>query len=102
MSALVLPFAQQATGFDPSFFIMMGLMFVVVYLFMIRPQKKREDTRRQMIGALQKGDRIVTVGGIHGTVLKVEDSSVLAEVDASTKLRIDKHAVASVATKEKG
>ena len=91
---------QTAPGFDPSFFIMMGLVFVVFYLFIIRPQRKREDARRALIEGVKKGDRIVTVGGIHATVLKVEDSSVLAEVDTNTKLRFDKNAVASVAVKD--
>ena len=87
-------------GFDPSFFIMMGLLLVVFYFFIIRPQRKREDTRKTMIAAVQKGDRIVTVGGIHATVLKVEETSVLAEVDQNVKLRFDKNAIASVGAKE--
>jgi preprotein translocase subunit YajC len=97
----VLAQAQPApTGFDPTFFIMMGLMFVVFYFFIIRPQRRREDQRRAMINAVQKGDRIVTVGGIHATVLKVEDTSILAEVDQNVKLRFEKSAVASVGQKE--
>ncbi|HLT46260.1 MAG TPA: preprotein translocase subunit YajC [Rubricoccaceae bacterium] len=91
---------QTAPGFDPSFFIMMGLLFVVFYFFIIRPQRKREDQRKAMINAVQKGDRIVTVGGIHATVLKVEEASILAEVDQNVKLRFDKNAVASVAAKD--
>ena len=103
MTALSLLLAQQApaTGFNPSFFIMMGLIFVVFYFFIIRPQKKREDTRKQMIGAVKKGDRVVTVGGIHGKVLSVEDTSLLVEVDQTVKLRFDKNAIASVGTREK-
>jgi len=97
---LFLAQAQPAPGFDPSFFIMMGLLFVVFYFFIIRPQRKREDTRRAMINAVQKGDRIVTVGGIHATVLKVEETSILAEVDQNVKLRFEKNAVASVGPKE--
>jgi preprotein translocase subunit YajC len=100
MLALTPLLAQQtAPGFDPTFFIMMGLLFVVFYFFIIRPQRKREDTRRTMIEAVKKGDRIVTVGGIHGTVLKVDDGSLLVEVDQNVKLRFDKNAVASVAAK---
>jgi preprotein translocase subunit YajC len=97
---LLLAQAQPAPGFDPSFFIMMGLLFVVFYFFIIRPQRKREDQRKAMISAVQKGDRIVTVGGIHATVLKVEETSILAEVDQNVKLRFDKNAVASVGAKE--
>lgn len=102
MTALTLFLAQQAPGGGSSisFFVMMGLLFVVFYFFILRPQRKREDTRKGMIEAVAKGDRIVTVGGIHGTVLKVDEASLLVEVDSSTKLRFDKNAVASVGTKE--
>ncbi len=96
MIALTFILAQAAPGFDPSFFIMMGLIFVVFYFFIIRPQRKREDQRKQMINAVQKGDKIITAGGIHATVTKVEDTSVLAQVDDTTKLRIEKSAISAV------
>ena len=73
------------------------LILVVFWFFLIRPQQRREKERRAMIDAVQKGDRIVTAGGIHATILKVEDTSVLAEVDQNVKLRIDKSAIASTA-----
>ncbi len=88
--------AQSAPGFDPSFFIMMGLIFVVFYFFIIRPQRKREADRKQMIEAVRKGDKIITAGGVHATVTKVEDTSVLAQVDDNTKLRFEKSAITSV------
>ena len=76
------------------------LVFVVFYFFIIRPQKKREDTRKTMIDAVQKGDRVVTIGGIHAQVVKVEDAQLLVQIDDNTKIRIDKNAVASVAKKD--
>jgi preprotein translocase subunit YajC len=72
------------------------LVFIVFYFFIIRPQKKREESRKTMIAAVRKGDRIVTIGGVHATVLKVDETSVLAEVDSNVKLRFDKNAIASV------
>ena len=86
----------QSTPFDPSFSIMMGLIFVVFYFFIIRPQRKREADRKQMIGAVQKGDKIITAGGVHATVTKVEETSVLAQVDDNVKLRFEKSAISSV------
>lgn len=84
----------------PGGFALGGLLFpllilVVFYLFLIRPQQSREKKRREMIDELKKGDRIVTAGGIHATVVKVEDTSLLAEVDQNTKMRFDKNAIAS-------
>lgn len=93
--------APASGGFNPSFFIMMGLVFVVFYFFIIRPQRRRDDQRRQLIEAVKKGDRVVSVGGIHGTVLRVDEGSLLVEVDQNVKLRFDKNAIASVGAKEK-
>ena len=83
-----------------SLFLPFLLVFVVFYFFIIRPQKKREDTRKSMIAAVKKGDRIVTIGGVHGTVTKVDETSVLAQVDDNVKLRFDKNAIASITTKD--
>ena len=83
-----------------SLFLPFLLVFIVFYFFIIRPQKKREDTRKSMIEAVKKGDRIVTIGGVHGTVTKVDEGSVLAQVDDNVKLRFDKNAIASVVTKD--
>jgi preprotein translocase subunit YajC len=86
----------------PGGFAIGGLLFpllilVVFYLFLIRPQQTREKKRQQMITELSKGDRIITAGGIHGTVIKVDDSSLLVEVDQNTKLRFEKNAVTGTA-----
>lgn len=91
---------QAAEG--PNFLVTLLpllLIFVVFYFFIIRPQKKREEERKDMIDAVKKGDKIVTTGGVHGTVTQVDDDSVLAQVDSNVKLRIDKNAIANVAGK---
>lgn len=76
------------------------LIFVVFYFFIIRPQKKKETERRSMIEAVKKGDRVVTIGGVHGTVTQVDDASVLVQVDTNVKLRVDKNAIASTGVKD--
>jgi preprotein translocase subunit YajC len=89
------------SGANPIFSLLpLILIFVVFYFFIIRPQKKKEDQRKAMIEAVRKGDRIVTLGGVHGTVTQVDEASVLAQVDTNTKLRIEKNAIASVQAKE--
>lgn len=92
--------APSGEGASPliNFFMPLILIFVVFYFFIIRPQKKKEDQRRAMINAVKKGDKIVTIGGVHGTVTQVDETSVLAQVDTNTKLRIDKNAIASVSS----
>ena len=92
--------ADGGGGNPIAMFLPLILIFIVFYFFLIRPQKKKEDARKKMIEAVAKNDRIVTIGGIHGTVTQVDEGSVLAQVDSNTKLRIDKNAIASVLGKE--
>lgn len=81
-------------------FLPLVLIFVVFYFFIIRPQKKKEDERKKMIGAVKKGDKVVTIGGVHGTVTQVDDTSVLIQADTNVKLRVDKNAIANIGGKD--
>ena len=75
-------------------FLPLILIFAVFYFFIYRPQQKRQEEHETMIENLERGDKIVTVGGIHGTIQKIEDDSVLAQVDSKgTKLRFDKDSI---------
>lgn len=98
--ALVAPQTAPAGPNPLAMFLPMILIFVVIYLLIIRPQKKKEDSRQKMVAAVKKGDKVVTIGGIHGSVVKVDDSSVLVQVDEAVKLRVEKNALSSVATKD--
>lgn len=75
-----------------SSLIMLGLMVLVFWFFMIRPQMKKQKELKKFREALKKGDHIVTIGGIHGKILEVTDTTVLVQSD-STKLRLDKSAI---------
>jgi len=72
------------------------LIFAVFYFIVIMPAKKQQKKKDAMIAALKKGDRIVTGGGIYGTVATVEDQSLLLKVAENTKIRISKTAVAGL------
>lgn len=76
-----------------SFLIMMVLIFLVMYLFMIRPQQKKQKEIVKFREGLKKGDKIVTVGGIYGTVAEVKDQYLLVEIDNNVKIRVDKSSV---------
>jgi preprotein translocase subunit YajC len=91
------PSGEQANPL--AMFLPLILIFIVFYFFIIRPQKKKEDERKKMIEAVSKGDKVITIGGVHGTVTQVDDSSILVQVDSSTKLRIEKSALSNVAGK---
>ncbi len=97
--------AMAAPGGDTNpiaMFLPLVLIFIVFYIFIIRPQKKKEDTRKKMIEAVKKNNRVITIGGVHGTVTQVDETSVLVQVDNNTKLRIEKSALSSVVGKESG
>ena len=82
------PAAQQGGG--ASFWIMIILVFGVMWLFMIRPQRKQQKEMEKFRSELKKGDKVVTAGGIYGTIAEVNDRTVLLKVDGEVKLRVDK------------
>ena len=74
--------------------IMMGLMILVFWLFMIRPQAKKAKQQKQFINDLQKGDKIVTIAGIHGTINKVnEDGTLSIETSPGSYIKIERQAI---------
>jgi preprotein translocase subunit YajC len=88
----------QATGSGSGFggfqFIFLGLMIVVFWLFFIRPQAKRAKNQKKFIEDLQKGDKIVTIAGIHGTINKVnEDGTLNIEISPGSYIKIEKSAI---------
>lgn len=84
-----------------GFLLPLVLIFAVFYFLIMRPQKKREQEHEEMVENLKKGDQIVTIGGIHGTIRRIDEDSVLAQVDSNgVKLRIDKQAIANVGAKD--
>ena len=85
--------AQPAAGGNMSFLIMMLLIFVVMYFFMIRPQLKQQKEFAKFRNELKKGDKIVTIGGIYGTVDEIREKYVIIVVDGDVKLRVDKSAI---------
>ena len=74
--------------------VMIVLMIGVFYFFMIRPQMKKQKELKKFREGLKPGDKIVTIGGIHGKILEISDSTVLIQSEG-TKLRIEKAAVSS-------
>ncbi len=84
---------QAAGGGSAQFLIMMVLIFGVMYFLMIRPQQKKQKELVKVRNALGKGQKIVTAGGIYGTVKEVKEGYVLVEVDSNVAIRVDKNMV---------
>ncbi len=76
-----------------SMWVMLILIFVVMWFFMIRPQRKQQKELQKFREGLKKGDKVVTIGGIYGTVVEVKEKSLLLEVDSNVKIRVDKNSV---------
>ena len=94
------PVADAAAGSQPegsgwSFWIMIIAMIAIMYFFMWRPESKRRKQMEEFRKGLKKGDKIITAGGIYGTIKEVHDNVLLIEVDSNVTLRIDKSMVAA-------
>ncbi|MBQ6957664.1 MAG: preprotein translocase subunit YajC [Bacteroidales bacterium] len=80
----------QGGGSGLTMLLMLALIFVVMWLFMIRPQQKRQKELNSFRDSLKKGDKVVTVGGIYGTVIEVNDNKVMLEIDKDVRIKVDK------------
>ena len=80
--------------------ITFGVIILIFYFLIIRPQKKRDKEAKDMIAAIKKGDKIVTIGGIRGTVAVVKDTTVIIKVDDNTRIEFSKNAISSVLNKK--
>jgi preprotein translocase subunit YajC len=81
-------------------FITFGLVILIFYFLIIRPQNKKKKETQEMLSAIAKNDRVVTIGGIRGTVQSVKDETVVLKVDDNTKMEFSKNAISSVLEKK--
>lgn len=77
-------------------FLPIVFIFVIFYFFLIRPQNKKQKETEKMINALKKGDKVITIGGIHGTVSSLKEKTVILKVDDDCKIEFNRTAIASV------
>ena len=92
--------ATATTGSMWPTLIMFGAVILIFYFLIIRPQKKRDKEAKDMIAAIKKGDKIVTIGGIRGTVAVVKDTTVIIKVDDNTRIEFNKNAISAVLNKK--
>ena len=88
------PPAGDKGGSSWTMFFMLGAIILVFYFFMIRPQQKKQKQLQNFRDTLKRGDKIVTIGGIHGKITDVQEGTFIIEVEDGTKLKIEKAAVA--------
>jgi preprotein translocase subunit YajC len=76
-------------------------IFAIFYFLLIRPQQKQRREREAMLGSVKRGDRVVTTGGVHGTVVGMNEHTIVLKVADQVKLEIDRTAVARIVAREK-
>ncbi|RFZ85570.1 preprotein translocase subunit YajC [Mucilaginibacter terrenus] len=91
MTATIL--LQAGGGFGSQQLIMFGLIAVVFYFFMIRPQMKKQKDQKKYVEELKKGDKVVTTSGMHGRLYEIGDTTFLIEVENGARLRFNKSAI---------
>ena len=83
-----------------STLIMFGAIFLIFYFMIIRPQQKRAKEREKMLSDMDKGDKVVTSGGLHGTIAGLDDKTVLLQVADNVKMKFERSAIASIVSKK--
>lgn len=98
MEILLAMAPQQGSGGGSlvSTFIMFGAIFLIFYFMIIRPQQKRAKEREKLLSNIQKGDKVVTSGGLHGIVAGIEEKTVLLQVSDNVKMKFERSAITSV------
>jgi preprotein translocase YajC subunit len=98
------PAAKGPDMCPPSMFIPLGIIFVLFYFLMLKPQRRQEQQRRELLGALKKNDRVVTAGGIYGVVTNVnptrDEVTLRIDDDTNTKIRVTRGSIQQVITSE--
>ncbi|MCX6243293.1 MAG: preprotein translocase subunit YajC [Bacteroidetes bacterium] len=84
------------TGSSSSWYSFLPLILIVIvfYLFFIRPQMKRSKDQKKFRESLEKGQKVITIGGIHGRIVEIQETTVTIEVEGQVRLRVEKSAIA--------
>jgi len=85
---------EEGGGFDWTIIIFLVLIFAIFYFLMIRPQRKRQKEQRELMEGLQRGDRVITVGGIYGQIESLTEDSVVLKIESGTTIRLARGSIA--------
>jgi preprotein translocase subunit YajC len=96
------PAGEGAPAGNPLLsFLPLVAIIAIFYFLILRPQNKKQKETQKMLAALKKGDRIVTIGGIHGVIQSVKESSVIVKVDENTKMEFNRGAISTIESQAK-
>jgi preprotein translocase subunit YajC len=91
------PAGQGGGGGGFAAFLPLILLFAIFYFILIRPQQKRQKEHRQLLASLKKGDRVITGGGIHGTIVQLSDTVATVEIADKVRIKVNRAAIAGMA-----
>ena len=89
-------------GSSVSLIIMIVAIFAVMYFLMIRPQQRQKKQHQELLNKISKGDKVVTIGGIHGTVAGVKDNTVILKITDSVKVEVSRSAISKIVMSKAG
>ncbi|KAA3608331.1 MAG: preprotein translocase subunit YajC [Planctomycetota bacterium] len=92
--------SSAASPFQPL--LIFGLFFVFMWFVLIRPERKRSKQRQAMLAQAGKGDHVVTTGGIHGVIVRVEEKTLTLKVDDNLRLKFDRNAIGRILSSKSG
>ena len=90
------PQGGEQGGSMVSTLIMFAASFAIFYFMIIRPQQKKAKERDKMLGELSKGDKIITSGGIHGTIAGIDEKTILLDLGNNVKIKVERTAIGTV------
>lgn len=91
--------ASSSTG-AISQVVMIALIFVIFYFFMIRPQQRKQKDIKTYLESIKKGDQIVTIGGLHGKIVELDELTMIIDAGKGTTLKFDRSAISMESTKK--
>jgi len=94
------PQGGEGGGSMVSTIIMFGAIFLIFYFMIIRPQQKKSKEREKLLSNLEKGDKVVTSGGIHGIISGLDEKTCLLQVSDNLKMKVERSAIGTVLSKK--
>lgn len=100
----LIPVLAKTNGSGLDILPLIAVLIVIMYFFLIRPQKKQEAKRKEMLGAIKKNDRVLTNGGIYGVVTNIKEDEVTLRIDDTrdVKVKVSRNFIAAVVNKNEG
>src|SRR5690625_3716730 len=89
-------FLQTGTGTGFEFLLPLAVMFAIFYFFLLRPQQRHQKRRKEMLDGLRRGDKVITIGGIHGEITAIHDDKIKLRIAESIEIDMNRTAVRQV------